>query len=114
VRPTIPNGTVTTAVSLANGPTATALNPIQLSRSTTASFVVAIDGANLTGATGVRFVGIENDISVAAPLVSADGARVTVEVFVLPSAPLGRVSVVVSGPGWSTQPLANMQVEIVP
>lgn len=105
---------VTTSLSLANGPTATALTPIRLSRAAVTRVVLTIEGFNLTNATGVRFIGIENDVSLGALSVSDDGRQVTVEVFVLSSAPLGMANVVVTGPGWSTPEVPAMRVEIVP
>ncbi len=105
---------VTSSLSLANGPTATALTPIRLSRAAVTRVVLTIEGFNLTNATGVRFVGIENDVSLGALAVSDDGRQLTVEVFVLSSAPLGMANVVVTGPGWSTPEVPAMRVEIVP
>ena len=102
------------AVSIANGPTATSVDPVRLSRSAGNAYVLTIEGANLSAATAVTFVGLEFDVSVGVPVVSDDGRRLTVDVYVLARAPLGTVSIVVSGPGWSTPQLPTMQVEIVP
>jgi hypothetical protein len=102
------------AISIANGPTATQVTPIRLSRAAGAAYTLTITGANLTSASNVRLVGIELDVVVAAPTVSNDGRRLTVNVIVLPNAPLGMTNVVVSGTGWSTPELPGMRVEIVP
>jgi MBG domain (YGX type)/Cep192 domain 4 len=104
----------TSSISLANGPTANAVDPVRLSRNAPTQVILTIYGVNLTRATGVRFMGLEQDVSMGGIIVSPDGRSMTVDVYVLPSAPLGRVSVVVTGPGWSTLEVPGMQVEIVP
>jgi hypothetical protein len=109
-----PTASVATAVSLANGPAATAVTPVQVSRGLGTPYVLTIRGANLAGATTVRVIGLEGDAIVSAPLVSADGRVLTVEVFVLPTAPLGTSDVVISGPGWITSRVPNVRIEIVP
>jgi hypothetical protein len=109
-----PTVSVATAVSLVNGPSATAVTPVQLSRRLGAPYVLTIRGANLSGATTVRLIGLENDVVVSAPsLVSADGRVLTVEVFVLPTAPLGISEVVINGPGWSTSRVPHVRIEVV-
>jgi hypothetical protein len=75
--------------------------------------MLTIEGVNLAGATGVRLLGLEQDVTLGAPVVSNDGRRVTVDVFVLSTARLGGAVVVVTGPGWSTSITAGVQVEIV-
>jgi hypothetical protein len=74
---------------------------------------VTIDGANLNSATTVTFVGVEGYVTTSIVAISSDGRRLTVDVFVPPGTPLGVVSVIVSGPGWSTPDIPSMRVEIV-
>jgi hypothetical protein len=68
----------------------------------------------LSGATTVTFVGLESDVAVDQPVVSDDGRSLTVNVYVLSSAPLGLTNLIVSGPGWSTPVVPAVRVEIVP
>ena len=62
---------------------------------------LTIQGQSLTGATNVT-LDPSTGIVVGTPTVSPDGRTVTVSIVVSPSAPQGVVSVVVSGPGFST------------
>jgi trimeric autotransporter adhesin len=101
------------SVSIANGPTAIRVTPPRLSRTAAGVVTLTVHGVNLSGATGVRLIGLEQDATVGTPVVSTDGRSVTVDVFVLPSAPLGGVPVVITGPGWSTSVTTSVQVEIV-
>jgi hypothetical protein len=103
----------TTSVSVANGPAATALAPVQLSRSAGVVRILTITGAALTGATDVTVVGYEGVIVAGTPIVSQDGRVLTVDVFVPPNAPLGEAFVIVSGPGWSTAAVPTVRVQIV-
>ena len=68
----------------------------------------------MLGGFGVTFVGLEGDLSLDQLIVSDDGRSLTVNVYVLPSAPLRIANVVVSGPGWSTSVVPAVRVEIVP
>jgi hypothetical protein len=102
------------AVSVANGPTATSVRPVRLSRRTGARYTLQIEGANLHGATAVTLVGVETYVSLDPPVVSANGRRVSVDVVLAPDTPLGAVPIVVSGDGWSTRDGAAMRVEITP
>jgi len=105
---------LTTSISIANGPTATSVRPVRLSRTAGTAYTLTIQGASLTGATLVTLVGGGNDVVVFGPLVSDDGRVLTVDLFVSPGAPLGLANVIVSGAGWSTAEDPNMRVEIVP
>src|SRR4029079_8340556 len=67
------------SVSIANGPTATRLAPAQLTHSTINPYTLVIEGANLTGATAVRLLGLESDLSMGVPVVSGDGRQLTVD-----------------------------------
>ncbi len=102
-----------TAISLANGPTATRVSPVRLTRSSPAAYTITIDGANLNAARTVTFVGLEGYVTASVVAVSNDGRHITVDVFVPPATPLGVVAVIVSGPGWSTPDIPSMRVEIV-
>jgi hypothetical protein len=104
----------TSSISVANGPTATQVEPVRLSRTLGQPYVLTIEGANLSGATTVTFVGLESDVAVDQPVVSDDGRSLTVNVYVLSSAPLGLTNLIVSGPGWSTPVVPAVRVEIVP
>ena len=104
----------TFAISLANGPTATQVQPVRLSRGGGTRYTLRIDGANLSDASVVTLVGVEPYVVVEPPIVSTDGRRLTVDVFVTQNTPLGVVPVVVSGAGWSTPDVPGMRVEIVP
>jgi hypothetical protein len=105
---------LTASISVANGPAATSIRPVRLSRTPGTSYTLTIRGANLIGATEVTFVGIWNsDVVSGSPVVSADGRTLTVDMFVSPNAPLGAVNVVVGGPGWRTAEVPGMRVEIV-
>ena len=104
---------VVTALSLANGPTATQVAPPRVSRSSPVAYTLTIEGSNLGDASAVRFVGLEGYVSVGVVTASGDGRRVTVDVFVTPGTPLGVVPIVVSGPGWNTPASPSMRVEIV-
>jgi len=104
----------TFAVSVANGPTATQVRPVRLSRGDGARYTLRIDGANLQDAAVVTLAGVEPYIVVGVPAISADGRRLTVEVLITQNTPLGVVPVVVSGAGWSSPDVPGMRVEIVP
>ena len=104
----------TFAISLANGPTATQVRPVNLSRSQATRYTLRIDGANLNEAIVVTLLGVEPYVVVEPPVASADGRRVTVQVLITQSTPLGVVPVVVSGAGWITPDVPGMRVEIVP
>jgi hypothetical protein len=105
---------VTLAVSVANGPTATGIRPARLAKGRTAPHLLTISGANLTGAEAVVVVGGGPGVVVGLPQVSASGRSVTVEVFLLDDAPVGMFDVVVTGPGWATPATPAVRVEIVP
>jgi hypothetical protein len=107
------SGALATSVSIANGPAATALEPVQLSRSAGTVRILTISGAALTGANQVTLVGYEGVIVAGAPIVSEDGRLLTVDVFVPANTPLGQAYVVVSGQGWSTAQVPSVRVEIV-
>jgi hypothetical protein len=102
------------AVSIANGPTASTVRPRRLSRRAGGPYTILIEGANLTGATQVSFESLNPHVTVDPLVVSADGRRVMVVVWIAPDTPLGLASVVVSGAGWSTPDVPGMRVEIVP
>jgi hypothetical protein len=104
----------TVAISLANGPTAMQVRPVRLPRGDGSRYTLRIDGAGLNDAIAVTLVGVEPYVVVDPPIVSADGRRVTVDVFVTQNTPLGVVPVVLSGAGWSTPDVPGMRVEIVP
>jgi hypothetical protein len=104
----------TASISVVNGPTVSGIAPVLLSRTAAVPYILTITGANVWSATSVTFVGLEGDLSVDQPIVSDDGRSLTVNVYVLPSAPLGIANVVVSGPGWSTSVVPAVRVEIVP
>lgn len=87
---------------------------MQLSRSANREYTLTIDGANLWDAAEVRLVGLELYTTMGVPQVSDDGRTLRVALYVLPSAPLGVVNVVISGLGWSTPEAAAMQVAVVP
>jgi hypothetical protein len=106
-------GASAVAISVANGPTAMSLSPAELSRGSAAPVTLIIRGASLNGADRVAFVGLDQDVVFGMPLVSGDGRMLSVEVLVLPSAPVGAADVVVSGPGWRTAAVPMMRVEIV-
>jgi hypothetical protein len=112
-RPATTPAAVVTALSLANGPTASRVAPVRLSRSSPVVYTLTIDGLNLNDATTVRLVGLEGHVSVGLATVSGDGRRLTVDVFVAPGTPLGAVPVIVAGPGWNTPERPSMRVEIV-
>ena len=88
----------TFAISLANGPTATALTPRRLSRTAGTTYTLTIYGASLTGANRVTLAGAGNDVVVFGPLVSDDGRLLTVDLSVSPSAPFGLTSIIVAEP----------------
>jgi hypothetical protein len=102
------------SVSVANGPTAASIRPVQLTLSGSRRFTLQIDGANLAGATVVIFAGFEPYVSILPPVPSDDGRRLTVDVQLAPNTPLGVVPVLVGGTGWTTPDAPGMQVEIVP
>ena len=116
-KPSGDTGTVassTASISVVNGPAVSGIAPVLLSRTAAVPYILTITGANLWSATSVTFVGLEGDLSVDQPIVSDDGRSLTVNVYVLPSAPLGIANVVVSGPGWSMSVVPAVRVEIVP
>jgi hypothetical protein len=102
------------SLSLANGPSATALTPLQLSRGAARTITLTIVGGSLTGANRVTIVGIGDQAILGSPRVSDDGKVLTVSVDVLPGAALGIYDVIVSGNGWSTPASPAVRVEIVP
>ncbi len=87
-------------LSFSNGPSVDSVLPAQVTRNGQ-PVTLTIAGQGLTGATGVT-LNPSTGITIGAPTVSPDGRTVTVSIVVSPSAPQGVVTVVVSGPGFST------------
>jgi hypothetical protein len=101
------------AATFAAGPTLIIVSPKEVSRSANVSYELVLAGANLTGATAVRFSD-PTGISSGVMTVSPDGTTVSVPILVDPTTPLGTVTVSVVMPDGATAITAETVLKVVP